>query len=280
MKVSQTSPQSPPMPYLRALLFVLAMAFFVILVSPLQARARAAGSAIQHWIQKFFCRTMCRVIGIEVEAVGELGARAPRFVVANHVSWTDIIAIASLYPLVFLAKGEVKNWPVLGFLARLQGTIFVDRSRRQDIPKVNAALARELREGKDLVVFAEGTSSDGVTVLKFNASHFAMLHELARAPESCAVAVIPVAFAYFPRDVGEGKPIDVGWYADMTFLPHLWSLMSRGGARCKILFGAPIDPAAYPDRKALAEATQASVAQLLANAFRVGPETIMIGDKN
>lgn len=264
------------MPYFRALLFVAVMAFFVILVSPLQARARAAGSAMQHWIQKFFCRTMCRVIGIEVEAVGELGGRPPRFVVANHVSWTDIIAVASLYPLVFLAKTEVRSWPVLGYLARLQGTIFVDRGRRQDVPKVNAALAKELREGKDLVVFAEGTSSDGVKVLKFNASHFAMLQELATGSGGCAVSVIPVAFAYFPREIGAGTPIDVGWYGDMTFLPHLWSLMRRGGARCKILFGEPIDPAAYPNRKALAEATQASVTQLLANAFRTGPEKVIL----
>jgi lyso-ornithine lipid O-acyltransferase len=265
------------MPYFRALLFVLAMAFFVILVAPVQARARMAGSAIQHWIQNFFCRTMCRIIGIEIEAVGALGGRAPRFVTANHVSWTDIIAIASLYPLVFLAKTEVKNWPVLGYLARLQGTIFVDRGRRQDIPKVNAALARELRQGRDLVIFAEGTSSDGAKVLKFNASHFAMLHELATGPENCAVAVVPVAFAYFPRDDARTeKPVDVGWYGDMTFLPHLWSLMRRGGVRCKIIFGAPIDPATFPDRKALAEATQASVAQLLANAFRGVQEEIII----
>ena len=262
------------MPYLRALAFVVAMAFFVILVAPLQARARAAGSAIQHWIQKLFCKTMCRVIGIEVAAVGSLSGTAPRFVAANHVSWTDIIAISSLYPLTFLAKSEVKDWPVLGYLARLQGTVFVDRGKRGDIPQVNAALAQELRQGKDLVVFAEGTSSDGSHVLKFNASHFAMLRDLATGPESCAVAVIPAAFAYFPRK-GVGK-IDVGWYGDMTFVPHLWSLMRRGGARCEVRFGAPIDPRDFPDRKALAEATQRAVERLLADAFRRGGEGIII----
>ena len=149
------------MPYFRAVAFVLAMAFFVMLVAPVQALARWRDWRLQHAIQKFFCRTMCRVIGVEVIPSGRLPGAAPRFVVANHVSWTDILAIASLYPLVFLAKSEVAKWPVLGFLARLQGTIFVDRGRRQAIPEVNAELAEVLRQGQDVVVFAEGTSSDG-----------------------------------------------------------------------------------------------------------------------
>jgi 1-acyl-sn-glycerol-3-phosphate acyltransferase len=250
------------MPYLRALGFVLALAFFVILVAPVQALARRRNWPLQHKIQTLFCRTMRRVIGIEVSAQGGLPAAAPRFVVANHVSWTDIIAISSLYPLVFLAKAEVAGWPVLGFLARLQGTIFVDRANRRAVPEVNAALARELRAGRDVVVFAEGTSTNGTATPKFNASHFAMLHDLA---QNRAVAVVPTAFAYFPREESDedSKDFDVGWYGDMSFVPHLWGLMRRGGARCRIIFGEPIDPAAYPDRKALAEASQSSVRRLL-----------------
>ncbi len=258
------------MPYLRALAFVLVLAFFVILVAPLQALARRSNWPLQHKIQTFFCQTMCRMIGLEVSAQGGLPAAAPRFVVANHVSWTDIIAITSLYPLVFLAKSEVAGWPVLGFLARLQGTIFVDRANRQAIPRVNAALARELRQGRDVVVFAEGTSTNGTATPKFNAAHFAMLRDLA---QESAVAVTPTAFAYFPREESaeNAKTFDVGWYGDMSFLPHLWGLMRRGGARCTIIFGEPIEPAAFKDRKALAEATQNSVRRLLeAGSFARG----------
>lgn len=251
------------MPYLRALAFLLAMSFFVILVAPVQALARRSNWPLQHFIQRFFCRTMLSVIGIETIPHGALGAAAPRFVVANHVSWTDILAIASLHPLTFLAKSEVAGWPVLGFLARLQGTVFVERANRQAIPKVNAALAQKLREGQDLVVFAEGTSSDGTKVLKFNASHFAMLHDLAQGPNALTAAVIPVAFAYAARKNDGAGNFDAGWYGDMSFVPHLWSLMRRGGARCHIFFGAPLDPTAFPDRKALAEAAQQSVQGLL-----------------
>ncbi len=254
------------MPYLRAFAIILAMAFIVILVAPLQALARRVDSPVQHWIQKFFCKTMNRIIGIEVIARGVLHAAPPRFIVANHVSWTDILAITSLYPLTFLAKVEVASWPVLGFLARLQGTVFVDRAQRRAIPLVNAALARILREGRDLVVFAEGTSSDGAKVMKFNASHFAMLHDFAQSGDRPAVTLVPVAFAYAPRN-GDAGDFDAGWYGDMSFVPHLWALMRRGGARCHVSFGAPLQPASFPDRKALAEAAQNSVQGLLGDGI-------------
>jgi 1-acyl-sn-glycerol-3-phosphate acyltransferase len=259
------------MSYLRALAFMLAMAFFVLLVAPVQAVARRFDWPLQHRIQRFFCRTMCGVIGIEVAGEGAPGTPAGRLIVANHVSWTDILAIASLHPCLFLAKAEVAAWPVLGFLAKIQGTIFVDRGKRSAIPAVNAALAEQLRAGRDVVVFAEGTSTDGGKVLKFNASHFAMLHDLAQDAAARDVLASPVAFAYAPRGRRAG-PFDAGWYGDMSFLPHLWSLMRKGGARCEVLFGQSLVPAAFPDRKALAQAAQQSVEGLLerASARRAG----------
>jgi lyso-ornithine lipid O-acyltransferase len=241
------------MPYLRALAFVSAMAAAFVFVVPVQMLARRRGWRVQHDIQKGFCRIMCAIIGIEVETSRALPAAAPRLVVANHVSWTDIIALTSLHPLVFLAKSEVSGWPVLGFLARLQGTVFVPRGSRKDIARVNAALGDKLREGRDLVVFAEGTSSDGATVLKFNSAHF-------DAVQSCdgAAAIAPVAILYTDGE----RPIDVGWYGDMTFLPHLWRLMKRNGVRCLIAFGAAIETRGK-DRKTLAAETEAQVRALL-----------------
>jgi lyso-ornithine lipid O-acyltransferase len=237
------------MPYLRALAFIAAMAAAFVFVVPAQALARRRGWSIQHKIQSGFCRVMCATIGIKVTPIGALPASAPRFVVSNHVSWTDIIALASLHPLTFLAKSEVATWPVLGFLARLQGTVFVPRGSRKDIPLVNAALCGVLREGRDLVVFPEGTSSDGADVLPFRPAHFDAL----QAYEG-ELAVAPVAILY----TDGARPIDVGWYGDMTFLPHLWSLMKRGGVECLVSFGEAIDLAGK-DRKALASETEARV---------------------
>ena len=177
------------MAYLRALAFVLTLAGAFIFLVPLQALARRRGWQIQHTIQTRFCRIIA-VIGIKVDARGALPSTAPRFVVANHVSWTDIIALASLYPFVFLAKSEVANWPVLGLLARLQGTIFVERGARQDISRVNDSLADVLRAGGDLVVFPEGTSSDGAAVLPFRSAHFAPLEAIAARGEAPTLAPV------------------------------------------------------------------------------------------
>ncbi len=246
------------MAYLRALAFVLTLAGAFVFLVPLQALARRRGWAIQHAIQTRFCRAICAVIGIKVDARGALPSTAPRFVVANHVSWTDIIALASLYPFVFLAKREVANWPVLGLLARLQGTVFVERGARQDVARVNGALADVLRGGSDLVVFAEGTSSDGAEVLPFRSAHFAPLELMAARSETPTLA--PVAIAYSDG----ARRIDVGWYGDMTFLPHLWSLMTRGRVECRVAFGDAIETK-DKDRKALAAETRASVRELLAS---------------
>jgi len=233
------------MPYLRALAFALTLAGAFLFLVPLQALARRRGWPIQHAIQTRFCGTICAVIGIKVDACGALPAPAPRFVVANHVSWTDIIALASLYPFVFLAKSDVASWPVLGLLARLQGTVFVERDARQDVARVNDALADVLCAGGDLVVFAEGTSSDGADVLPFRSTHFAPLEEM--AARGMAPTLAPVAIAY----TDGARRIDVGWYGDMTFLPHLWRLMKRGRSQCHVIFGEAIETRGK-DRKALA----------------------------
>jgi len=239
------------MSYLRALAFAFALTVSLVFVAPLQWLARRNNWPIQHRIQMMFCRVMLAIIGIRVQARGTLPGVRPRFVVANHVSWTDILALASVNPLVFLAKKEVESWPVLGFLARLQGTVFVERENRRAIPLVNAALTEKMRGGEDVVVFAEGTSSDGSSVLKFNAAHFAMLADMQAAGEVFTLAPAGVAYSQ-----------DVGWYGDMTFAPHLWSLMRRGGVVCHIFFGEAVETQGL-DRKALAAETEARVRGLL-----------------
>jgi lyso-ornithine lipid O-acyltransferase len=259
------------MAYLRATALLLTLMAAVSIGVPLQLAARRLGWRLRHRIQMTFSRIVCAIIGITVEAHGRLAGVAPRFVVANHVSWTDVLALSTLYPFVFLAKSEVAGWPVLGVLARVQETIFVERGNRRAIPQVNKALAAALRQGRDVVVFAEGTSSDGSSVLKFNASHFAMLAEMgADNANPVAVALAPVAIVYTDAAFGgdrQAAPIDVGWYGDMTFMPHLWGLMKRGGARCHIVFGDAIEMAGQ-DRKALAAVTETSVRDLLQAALR------------
>jgi 1-acyl-sn-glycerol-3-phosphate acyltransferase len=240
------------MPYLRAFAFALVMTVSFLFLVPLQTLARQRGWAIQDTIQTGFCRVICAIIGIRVETRGRLSGSPPRYVVANHISWTDVIALASVAPFVFLAKREVSTWPILGLLARLQGTVFVTRGSRRDIPQVNAELCEVMNRGRDLVVFPEGTSSDGTTVLNFRPAHFEALRDY-----KGTVAIIPTVFLY----TDGVKPIDVGWYGDMTFLPHLWSIMKQGGVKCCIFFDEAISTNGE-NRKTLAAKAEARVRSL------------------
>lgn len=241
------------MPYLRALHLLFVVIFGVVALAPIQTLARRRGWRLQHHIQTGFCRAACRAIGLRVTARGALPDQAPRLVVANHVSWTDIIALASIYPFVFLSKSEVETWPLLGLLARVQGTIFVVRDARRDIARASAALAGALDAGRDVVVFPEGTSTDGAEILPFRPGPFEALQ---KTGEPAVVA--PVALRY--TDIA-GRPVDLGWYGDMTLVDHIRKLLRQNGAICHIRFGAAIVPTGV-DRKTTAMLAEKQVRSL------------------
>lgn len=239
------------MPYLRATLLVLVLIATLAFVAPIQALAQRRGWSLRHRIQMVFCRIVCKIIGVDVTTAGSPPRRTPLFAVSNHLSWTDIVALASIHPFVFLAKAEVATWPVLGLLARLQGTIFVNRTARRDVSNVNSALSDALRDQRDIVIFAEGTSTDGSAPPRFKPAHFEALRDV-------DAFIAPVAIHY----TQDNEVIDVGWYGEMTFLPHLWRLMKFRNLRCHIAFGEIIESAGK-DRKKLASQTQDAVTALL-----------------
>jgi 1-acyl-sn-glycerol-3-phosphate acyltransferase len=114
-------------------------------------------------------------------------------IVANHVSWVDIFAINAVVPVRFVAKAQVRRWPLVGWLSARAGTIFIDRGRRQDTLRVNALISQALRAGELFAVFPEGTTSDGSTLLKFHSS-------LLEPALEAGAAVQPVALRYERED--------------------------------------------------------------------------------
>ncbi|MCX7899533.1 MAG: 1-acyl-sn-glycerol-3-phosphate acyltransferase, partial [Methylocystis sp.] len=227
---------------------------------------------IQDHIQMHFCRVVCWLIGVRIHVHGQLPGKSPRLVISNHISWTDIIALASCYPLIFLSKSEVRSWPILGLLARLQGTVFVDRADRADVSRANKSLTAVMRQSRDVVLFAEGTSSDGARVLPFRAAHFAPARDLSMRGEAASTPTLaPIAILY----ASGTKLIDVGWYGDMTFVPHLWRLMGLGGVCCHIFCGEQIY-AGLTDRKKLAAEAEARVRRL----HSMGRKHIIGADKS
>ena len=179
------------------------------------------------WLQRW-SRFACRVLGIRVTRRGSMPQSG--LLVCNHLSYLDVVVLSSIGPCVFVAKRDVAAWPLFGWLAHAAGTIFVDRERRLASADV-VDLVREAIAGSSLVVlFPEGTSSDGSTVLPFKSSLL----------ESAVQLRCPVAAAAIEHALEDGSVADeVCYWGDMTLLPHLLNLFSKREIRSKCSFSLP-----------------------------------------
>lgn len=244
---------------LRAFVLLVSILFFFFVAAPVQALLARRRSSLAALIPKTFCRWLLAVLRVSLEVEGGLPARGPVLYAVNHVSWIDILVLGSLTPFCFLAKREVATWPILSTFAEVQGTVFVDRSRRRGIPPANRQMAARMAEGRAVLLFPEGTTFDGVTLGRFHSSHFAAARDLLRQSSvDASVTVQPVALAY---SAGHAA-----WIGDDSLLPHLWRVLRRGPMRCLVAFGAPIAYGLETDRKAVAGAVRQSIVALLDDA--------------
>ncbi len=184
-------------------------------------------------------------------------------VLANHVSWLDIVAIGSLRPLSFVAKSEIAGWPVIGFFAVLQRTLFIDRGRRAATATVSAQMGRRLAEGELVVLFAEGTTGDGTRLLPFRSSLVGAARAALQAEsDGERVRLQPLAITYPRRyglPVGRAERPDIAWYGDMELAPHLTTFVQGGPIDVHIVWGNPIPFEADTDRKRATAAAEAEV---------------------
>lgn len=215
-----------------------------------------------------YCRLLCALLRVRIRTVGRPLIGRPALVLCNHVSWLDIPVLASTGLHTFVAKREVASWPIVGLTARLQRTVFVDRTRRAQTAQVNAAIARRLSAGDPVVLFAEGTSSDGNRVLGFRS---ALLGALCQAGLPDGVPLQPTSIGYtHVHGVPMGRrhrPL-VAWYGDLEFMPHFIALVRNGPYDVTVTFGEPIAFDSYADRKAVARSLEAAVRRLTASTLR------------
>ncbi len=202
------------------------------------------------WLQRS-SRRVLRVVQVEVCAVGPIPARG--LLVSNHLSYLDILVLAALAPAVFVSKYEVKHWPIFGFFANLAGTIYVRRDRRTDTGRVTSQIDEALRNNILVVLFPEGTSSSGQTVLPFKSS---LLEPAAQQTHSLSAGLI-----HYELDDGDAVD-EVCYWRDMTLLPHLLNLLSKRGVRAAVRF-APVQNGST-DRKELARQLHSEVVRLKA----------------
>lgn len=242
---------------------------------PLQAALAALRSPLRRRLPVAYHRTCCRLLGLAIEMAGRPTTDRPALFVSNHSSYLDIVVLGALIPGSFVAKTEVGSWPLFGLLAKLQQTVFVDRKARNAASHRDDMRAR-LAAGDGLILFPEGTSSDGNRTLPFKTALFSVAN--LRTGNDRPLLVQPVSVTATALDgipLGWGLRSLYAWYGDMDLLPHLWRMVRLGRLTVRVEFHEPVTIDAFPSRKALADhcwrAVSAGVARAVAGR-PVAPE--------
>jgi 1-acyl-sn-glycerol-3-phosphate acyltransferase len=208
-------------------------------------------------IAKYWSKLILRTVGIRLRVTGS-PPTAAALMVANHVSWADPFLLIACYPVHFVAKAEIRSWPVFGWLAALAGTIFIQRERQRDLSNVAQIFVSHLNDGSAVGMFPESTTSDGTRLLPFKAGLF-------QVAVSAAADCYPVALSYDQRAAI--------WIDDMGFLSSIWQVMAQPRITASVHFCPPI-PYQGQHRRDLAVASEAAIASALClPAPRIPPET-------
>lgn len=226
-------------------------------------------------IPMLYHRIVCATLGIRRIVHGTPPRGKAALIVSNHVSWLDICVLSALTPLSFIAKSEVGTWPVVSLLARLQRTLFIDRTRRKDTARTNGAVAERLQAGDAIVLFAEGTTGDGTRVLPFRSALVGAAREALASENSNNLDVVlqPLAITYVRRDglpLRRGDRPDIAWHGDMDLVPHLKGIMSGGPIDVQLTWGTPIPFTAETDRKQATRKMEEEVRAHVREALSLG----------
>lgn len=231
-------------------------------VAPKQARR------FPHW----YHRRVCRLLGIRFQVEGDIERPGPVLLVSNHVSWLDIPVLSALAPVSFVAKSEVGRWPFVSWLAKLQRTVFIDRTRRSDVGNVSNQMRDRLANGDTLVLFAEGTSTDGNRVLPFKSALLSPAFAQPANGENVAgveVQTLSVVYTHIHGvPLGRADRNLIGWYGDMEMGGHAWELLKAGPIDVHIKIGNPEPFETFANRKELARIAEQRIRDNVVTTLR------------
>lgn len=235
-------------------------ALATLICIPVQSTLKAVVPWFSGRSASFYHRVCCRILGLDIEVVGEISRDRPTLFIANHCSYLDIPVLGSLNVFSFIAKSEVETWPLFGLLAKLQKTVFIRRGDRSDAGRQRDGMVERLAAGDSLLLFAEGTSSDGNRVLPFKTALFAAA---GTEVDGQPVLVQPVSLVCTHLDdlpLGHDLRSLYAWYGDMDLLPHLWAVACAGRLRVRVEYHPVVTVADVGSRKALADYCYRAVA--------------------
>lgn len=241
--------------YIKILLFILWSLPLVTLQSILLMFYRGP---LAYKIPRLWHTGLCWVFGLKIRVIGQpMPTQTPVMFISNHISYLDILAMGSVLEASFVAKNDVADWPVFGFLSTLQQTAFISRDPRHALREKHS-LQSYLAAGKSIILFPEGTTDDGQTILPFKSSLFslALEHQLTKG----TLLIQPFSMRILPKPGPNGHQ-DAAAYAwaffDDTPMPtHLMRFATGQGCVIEFVFHTPVDPKAFEDRKALCRTVQ------------------------
>ncbi len=249
---------------LRAAFIVLAFALWTPFMIMILFLAHCIVPKKKAAVLRFFHTGVCRIFKIIIQVKGQISEKPKTIYVANHASYIDIPVLGSILEGQFVAKSDVAQWPVIGQLAALQNTIYVER-RASKAKKQNTILATTLSKGTNLIIFPEGTNTLGDEVKPFKSSLFGE-DVLAEKPW-----IQPVAVAYSLPD-GSSIPPDLrpvyGWPMTANFASHCWQLLQQGGMHVDVIFHDAFPCAVGMDRKELLNTAQKVVEHSVLKAIQ------------
>lgn len=224
----------------------------------------------QRTLPRFFHRIAAYLLGFRVKVRGEIVQERPLLLVSNHISWSDIVVLSSVANVCFIAKSEVRKWPVFGTFAVLQRTVFVEREKKGRTAQQASDIALRLAGGDAMVLFPEGTTSDGNRVLPFKTSLFGAAHAVIRETGEETVIVQPVSIAYtgvHGMPMGRYHRPIASWPGDVELMPHLKGILKEGAIDVEIRFGEPMVVTADTSRKELARIMEERVTTMLQSSL-------------
>lgn len=248
--------------------FNLASIFFIMLVILLTPES-PAGMRIKTLCMTIWARCSCAILGVRIRKTGAAPLKQGCFIVANHCSYLDILVLGSVTPAVFVAKKEVASWFLIGGLAWLAGTIFVNRSSKKSVLSTMIEIEDRLDNGISVILFPEGTTNNGAEILAFKSSFFQLPIESQRP-------VLPVSLLYSDMD---GKRIDenmrtrIAWYGNMGMLPHLWNILGAKRIDVKVHFNPVIQ-----DFRIVNVSTRKELASYACESVKSGHELMLNGE--
>ncbi len=257
--------------WLRVTLCMIVLIAATLVLAPIQIVLLWLDVAPRRRLPRLWHRIACRLVGIRVHVHGKPDPQRSLMLVSNHASWKDILVLGSIADVAFVAKSDVKAWPVFGLLARLQKTIFIDRDHKRTTGNQVNEIGRRLADGEIVVLFPEGTTSDGNRLLEIKTSLFGAAAAAVPLSPTGAVHVQPVAIAYtgiHGMPMGRYHRPVAAWPGDIPLAPHLLGILYEGAVDVDVIFGEQITYTAESNRKVVSRQVEKSIRSMLSLKLR------------